>query len=68
LRIAMGVGNLDTNIMNNLIEVERILTSYQVPHTLQIYPGTHTSGIPVQLETKVLPYFAEALEAAHNGR
>ncbi|MBD0843973.1 alpha/beta hydrolase [Streptomyces sp. TRM68416] len=62
--IAFDVGDQDTNIRANLTEFDRILTSYDVPHSFEVYPGNHVSGIPDRLEHNVLPFFAKHLAKA----
>jgi len=63
-KIAFDVGNLDTNIAANLTELDRILTSYHVSHSFEVYEGNHTNRIPERFETKVLPFFAQQLRSA----
>jgi S-formylglutathione hydrolase len=62
--IAFDVGDQDTNIRANLTEFDRVLTSYDVPHSFEVYPGNHVSGIPDRLEHDVLPFFAKKLAKA----
>ncbi|GAA3626084.1 alpha/beta hydrolase family protein [Nonomuraea rosea] len=59
--IAFDVGDQDTNIAANLTEFDRILNSYGVPHTFEVYSGNHTNRIPERFETKLLPFFSEHL-------
>ncbi len=59
--IAFDVGNEDTNIAANLTEFDRILTSYDVPHTFEVYQGNHGNRIPERFEQEVLPFFSEHL-------
>ncbi|MBD0843965.1 esterase [Streptomyces sp. TRM68416] len=59
--IAFDVGDQDTNIRANLTEFDRILTSYDVPHTFEVYQGNHGNRIPQRFEEEVLPLFSEHL-------
>lgn len=68
LAVAFDVGDEDTNIAANLTEMDRILTAYQVPHTFEIYHGNHNNRIPERVELKVLPFFAQHLEPARDGK
>lgn len=67
-KIAFDVGDEDRNIAANLTEFDRILTSYDVPHTFEIYQGNHGNRIPERFETKVLPFFSHHLTPAGGGR
>jgi S-formylglutathione hydrolase len=61
--IAFDVGNQDdfAHIPLGAQLLDKDLNDYNIPHTFEIYSGTHTSGIPERLETKVLPFFSKAL-------
>lgn len=61
-RIAFDVGDQDTNIAANLTELDRVLTTYQVPHTFEVYEGNHTNRIPERFEEEVLPFFTAHLQ------
>ena len=63
-KIAFDVGDQDTNIRTNLTELDRILTSYHVSHSFEVYEGNHTNRIPERFETKVLLFFAKQLRSA----
>lgn len=66
--IAFDVGDQDTNIAANLTEFDRILTSYDVPHTFEVYPGNHGNRVPERFEEEVLPFFSEHLGRASGPR
>lgn len=61
-RIAFDVGDQDTNIAANLTELDRVLTTYRVPHTFEVYEGNHTNRIPERFEKEVLPFFSAHLQ------
>lgn len=66
-RIAFDVGDEDTNIAANLTEFDRVLTSYDVPHTFEVYSGNHGNRIPERFEKKVLPFFSDHLLSENGG-
>ncbi|MFD5223918.1 alpha/beta hydrolase [Streptomyces tendae] len=59
--IAFDVGDEDTNILANLTEFDRVLTSYDVPHTFEVYQGNHGNRVPERFEDEVLPFFSKYL-------
>ena len=44
-------------ITASLVILDSGLNTYRVAHTYETYNGTHTSGIPQRIGTKVLPFF-----------
>jgi S-formylglutathione hydrolase len=59
--IAVDAGAQDTSIAETVRTLDKILTSYKIEHTFEIYEGTHTSKIAERVETKVLPFFSHHL-------
>jgi enterochelin esterase-like enzyme len=59
--IAMDAGDKDEPIASTVRTLDRILTSYDIPHAFEIYPGNHVSGIANRMETKTLPFFSKNL-------
>jgi enterochelin esterase-like enzyme len=59
--IAMDAGDKDEPIATTVRTLDRILTSYDIEHSFEIYPGTHVSGIADRVETKMLPFFSKNL-------
>jgi len=66
--IAIDVGDKDGLSASNK-ELSRVLTQYDLQNTFEIYDGDHTNHIALRVETKVLPFFSNALtfekEARH---
>ena len=63
--IAMDAGDKDEPIATSVRTLDQILTSYDIPHMFEIYPGTHVSGIADRMETKALPFFSKNLSFGH---
>ena len=59
--IAMDAGDKDEPIATTVRTLDRILTSYDISHTFEIYPGNHVSGIADRMERKALPFFSKNL-------
>ncbi len=61
--IAIDVGDQDdyAHVSLGAKMLDQVLTEYQISHTYEVYPGTHTSQIPQRLQTKVLPFFSKEL-------
>jgi hypothetical protein len=59
--IAMDAGDKDEPIASTVRTLDQILTSYDIPHSFEIYPGNHVSGIADRMETKTLPFFSKNL-------
>ena len=59
--IAMDAGDKDEPIASTVRTLDHILTSYDIPHMFEIYPGNHVSGIADRVETKALPFFSKNL-------
>ncbi len=63
--IAMDAGDKDEPIATSVRTLDKILTSYDIPHAFEIYPGNHVSGIADRMETKTLPFFSKNLSFGH---
>jgi len=48
--------------------LDRALTQAGVPHTAELYAGTHGSRVQERLRTRVLPFFSERLAAQSSRR
>lgn len=61
--IGLDVGDQDdfAHIPLGMKMLDHALTEYKIPHTYEVYSGTHTSRIPERLETTVLPFFSKTL-------
>ena len=59
--IAMDAGDKDEPIASTVRTLDQILTSYDIAHTFEIYPGNHVSGIADRMQTKTLPFFSKTL-------
>jgi S-formylglutathione hydrolase len=59
--IAMDAGDKDEPIASTVRTLDQILTSYDIPHSFEIYSGNHVSGIADRMETKTLPFFSKNL-------
>jgi S-formylglutathione hydrolase len=66
--IAFDAGDKDTSIAATMGTLDRILNEYRLPHTFEIYEGTHTSRIAERMETKTLPFFSNNLQFAKGKR
>lgn len=63
LAIAFDAGTADgfKDIPANVQKLDSILTALGVPHTAELYDGTHGSRIRSRLESKVFPFFSKEL-------
>jgi S-formylglutathione hydrolase len=61
--IGLDVGDQDdfAHIPLGMKTLDQVLTEYKIPHTYEVYPGTHTSRIPDRLAENVLPFFSKNL-------
>jgi enterochelin esterase-like enzyme len=66
--IAMDAGDKDEPIASTVRTLDQILTSYDIPHAFEIYPGNHVSGIADRVETKTLPFFSKNLSFGRGTR
>jgi S-formylglutathione hydrolase FrmB len=49
------------SVLSDSRAFDAALTSLGIPYVYEEYPGTHTSGIPQRIETKVLLFFSSVL-------
>lgn len=56
--IAFDAGAQDAGIASSIKVLDQVLKDYQIPHTFEIYEGTHVSRIAERIETKMLPFFS----------
>jgi enterochelin esterase-like enzyme len=66
--IAMDAGDKDEPIASTVRTLHQILTSYDIPHAFEIYPGNHISGIADRMETRTLPFFSKNLSFGQGTR
>jgi S-formylglutathione hydrolase len=59
--MAFDAGDKDTGIAETIRTLDGILTGYELPHTFEIYEGTHVSGIQDRIETKTMQFFSKNL-------
>lgn len=59
--IAFDAGAQDAGIAATIKTLDQMLKDYKLPHTFEIYEGTHTSKIPERIETKTLAFFSSNL-------
>lgn len=59
--IGFDAGNEDKGIAATNVTLDELLTSYGIPHTYEVYDGTHISRVPERIETKMLPFFSRNL-------
>jgi S-formylglutathione hydrolase len=62
--IAFDAGDKDTSIAGTIRTLDGILNGYDVPHTFEIYEGTHVSGIQDRIETRTMQFFSKNLTFA----
>jgi enterochelin esterase-like enzyme len=58
--IAMDVGLQDFLLQDN-VEMDRLLTLFDIPHTYQTYEGDHVNRVGERFEKHVLPFFSRHL-------
>lgn len=63
LSIAFDAGRGDAlrDIPPNVHRLDSVLTSLRIPHVFEMYDGTHGSRIRSRVESKVMPFFSQAL-------
>lgn len=60
--LALDSGAQDGSITTATQELSDILTTYAIPHTIEIYdPGDHISHVDERVERNVLPFFSKHL-------
>jgi enterochelin esterase-like enzyme len=66
--IAFDAGEQDAAIAGTVEVLDGILSAYGLPHTFEIYQGTHVSRIAERMETKTLPFFSNNLSFRQSGK
>ena len=63
MAIAFDAGTADPfrDIPANVSKLDSLLIQLGVPHSAELYEGTHGSGIRARLETKAFPFFSRML-------
>lgn len=59
--IAFDAGDDDRMIAGTNVVLDRMLTSYGIAHTYEVYKGNHLNHIADRIEMKVLPFFSSNL-------
>ena len=59
--IEMNVGNTDGLVQPNR-DMDEALTDAGIAHHFEIFEGDHNGQVPMNFETKVLPFFSKVLE------
>jgi enterochelin esterase-like enzyme len=62
--IGFDAGDHDEGIAARTLELDRLLTSYHIPHQFEIYEGDHLNHIADRIETKLIPFFSGNLAFA----
>lgn len=60
--LAVDTGDRDGSITGATRRLGELLELYWVPHTLEVYPGDHVSGVHRRIEENVLPFFSRRLD------
>jgi S-formylglutathione hydrolase len=60
--IAFDAGAQDAGIAATVKTLDAILIRYDIPHTFEIYEGTHTSHVADRIEAKTMPFFSKNLQ------
>jgi len=66
--IAFDAGDKDTGIAASIRVLDQRLNENDVPHFFEIYEGTHTSNVPLRIETKTMQFFSKNLAFDQKGR
>jgi S-formylglutathione hydrolase FrmB len=61
LRFDVGTDDEFTHIQTSTVRLSRSLSELDVPHTYEVYEGTHNNQLLTRLGTRVLPFFSETL-------
>jgi S-formylglutathione hydrolase len=64
--IAFDAGDKDAAIAATIKTLDGIFNGYDLPHTFEIYEGTHVSGIQDRIETKTMAFFSKNLSFEHD--
>ncbi len=59
--IALDVGLQDFLLQDN-VEMDRLLTLFDIPHSYQTYEGDHVNKVGERFEKHVLPFFSQHLK------
>ena len=59
--IALDVGDRD-GLRTDTAELHRLLDTYGIGNTLELYPGDHVSAVADRMQNHVLPFFSRNLE------
>ena len=62
--LAIDAGDRDEGIAARTPDLDRVLTSYHIPHQFEIYEGDHLNHIADRVETKLIPFFSSQLAFA----
>ena len=62
--IALDVGDLD-NLKTDTAELHRILDTYGIANSFELYSGDHVSAVADRWQNHVMPFFSKALASDH---
>ncbi len=62
--LAIDAGDRDEGIAAHTRDLDRVLTSYHIPHQFEIYEGDHLNHIADRVETQLIPFFSSQLAFA----
>jgi len=60
--IGLDAGDKDHSIADATRELDRVLSSYSIPHQFEIYDGDHLNHIADRIEQKLVPFFSKNLQ------
>lgn len=66
--VAFDAGDQDTAIAASIRVLDGRLNENDLPHFFEIYSGTHTSGVPLRIETKTMQFFTRNLVFEQKGK
>jgi S-formylglutathione hydrolase len=66
--IAFDAGDKDKGIADSIRVLDQILSSYNITHAFEIYPGDHISGVAERLGNQTLQFFADNLSFSKSRR
>jgi hypothetical protein len=61
--LAFDAGKDDRGIAASIVELHKILDSYEIDHFFEIYDGNHTNHVADRIEQHVLPFFSDHLRS-----
>jgi hypothetical protein len=65
--IALDVGDRD-GLRTDTAELHRLLDTYGIANTFELYPGDHVSAVADRMQNHVLPFFSRNLEFGNGAK